>query len=134
MSKAGDLLQVLDEGKASKKMVDAYLTCALWSSNDDDGNPIDDDHDIRDVSRDSRKKAEKDCADFMRKAEKYFDDDDTADDEQIGHDFWLTRNGHGAGFWDRDNLYKNGDDLTKVAEKFGEKYVYVGDDGKVEID
>jgi hypothetical protein len=23
-------------------------------------------------------------------------------DEQIGHDLWLTRCGHGAGFWDRD--------------------------------
>ena len=23
-----------------------------------------------------------------------------AECERIGHDFWLTRNGHGAGFWD----------------------------------
>lgn len=23
------------------------------------------------------------------------------DDEQVAHDFWLTREGHGAGFWDR---------------------------------
>ena len=23
-------------------------------------------------------------------------------DEYAGHDFWLTRNGHGAGFWDGD--------------------------------
>lgn len=22
---------------------------------------------------------------------------------QAGHDFWLTRNGHGAGFWDGDD-------------------------------
>jgi len=25
-------------------------------------------------------------------------------EEQAGRDFWLTRNGHGAGFWDRDAL------------------------------
>lgn len=25
--------------------------------------------------------------------------------EQAGHDFWLTRNGHGAGFWDRPEIY-----------------------------
>ena len=25
--------------------------------------------------------------------------------EQVGHDLWLTRNGHGAGFWDRIELY-----------------------------
>lgn len=24
--------------------------------------------------------------------------------EQMGHDFWLTRNHHGVGFWDRANL------------------------------
>ena len=24
---------------------------------------------------------------------------------QIGHDLWLTRNGHGTGFWDRQDLY-----------------------------
>lgn len=25
--------------------------------------------------------------------------------EQVGHDLWLTRNGHGAGFWDRPEVY-----------------------------
>jgi hypothetical protein len=35
-------------------------------------------------------------------------------DEQIGHDLWLTRCGHGAGFWDR-NL-PNGDKLTEICE------------------
>ncbi len=38
--------------------------------------------------------------------------------EQIGHDFWLTCKGHGAGFWDRPELeYGNiGRQLTKVCE------------------
>ena len=28
---------------------------------------------------------------------------------QVGHDLWLTRNGHGAGFWDRsDDAYGEG--------------------------
>lgn len=26
-------------------------------------------------------------------------------EEQLGHDLWLTRNHHGAGFWDRPELY-----------------------------
>ena len=38
--------------------------------------------------------------------------------EQIGHDFILTRNGHGAGFWDR-GLGEIGDTLTKWAQTFG---------------
>ena len=32
-----------------------------------------------------------------------------------GHDYWLTRNGHGAGYWDRD-LGEVGDKLTKACE------------------
>ena len=37
--------------------------------------------------------------------------------EQIGHDFILTRNGHGAGFWNR-GLGEIGDRLTKWAKTF----------------
>jgi hypothetical protein len=32
-----------------------------------------------------------------------------------GRDYWLTRNGHGAGYWDRD-LGEVGDQLTKASE------------------
>lgn len=35
-----------------------------------------------------------------------------------GHDFWLTRNGHGAGFWDR-GLGALGDRLTAAAKTYG---------------
>ena len=33
--------------------------------------------------------------------------------EQAGHDFWLSRNGHGAGFWDRYLDYKENRDWYK---------------------
>lgn len=49
---------------------------------------------------------------------------------RAGHDFWLTRNGRGAGFWDR-GLGAAGDKLTEACKKFGEFNLYVGDDGKV---
>lgn len=60
-------------------------------------------------------------------------------DEQMGRDFWLTRNGHGAGFWDRDELspvvhgstISLGDALSTVAERFGNCDLYVGDDGEI---
>jgi hypothetical protein len=38
--------------------------------------------------------------------------------EQLGHDFSLTRNHHGAGFWDR-GWGELGEALTEVAESFG---------------
>ena len=46
--------------------------------------------------------------------------------EQAGRDLWLTRNGHGAGFWDRGDTYKDVDSgydfaslLTEAAERLG---------------
>jgi hypothetical protein len=44
--------------------------------------------------------------------------------EQAGHDFWLTRNRHGVGFWDRD-LGTLGELLTEKAHKFGSVGTYV---------
>jgi hypothetical protein len=45
---------------------------------------------------------------------------------RAGSDFWLTRNGHGAGFWDGD-WPGRGDDLTEIAEKFSEVWLYIDD-------
>jgi hypothetical protein len=50
--------------------------------------------------------------------------------EQAGHDFWLTRNRHGAGFWDRGHGAE-GADLTQHAKSFGDCDLYVGDDGGI---
>jgi hypothetical protein len=35
-----------------------------------------------------------------------------------GHDFWLTRNGHGAGFWDR-GFGEIGERLSNLARPYG---------------
>lgn len=48
----------------------------------------------------------------------------------IGHDLWLTRNRHGAGFWDR-GLGEPGQRLTTGAHAMGSCELYVGDDGAV---
>lgn len=45
-------------------------------------------------------------------------------------DFWLTRNGHGCGFWDGD-WPEHGDELTDICCKFSVIDLYVGDDGLV---
>lgn len=57
-------------------------------------------------------------------------------EERAGHDFWLTRNHHGAGFWDRDEIDAGdlGDKLTKIAHSFGDAYLMVGDDGKAYVE
>jgi len=49
---------------------------------------------------------------------------------QTGIDFWLSRNGHGGGFFDR-GLGELGEQLQGAAEAYGVKEVYLGDNGKV---
>lgn len=48
--------------------------------------------------------------------------------ERAGHDFWLTRNHHGAGFWDGDWPEAAGETLTNAAHSYGETDLYKGDD------
>ena len=46
-----------------------------------------------------------------------------------GHDFWLSRNGHGCGFWDRGLVY--GEQLHRYARDMKEVDLYIGDDGQI---
>lgn len=61
---------------------------------------------------------------------------DTWDAGQFGHDFWLTRNGHGTGYWDRyhgpdDPRTAHGQWLTDHCKPYGDVYLYVGTDDRV---
>lgn len=49
-----------------------------------------------------------------------------------GHDLWLTRNGHGAGFWDA-GAGDVGEYLSDMARPMGEQTLYVGDDGRIRL-
>lgn len=100
----------------------AYLECALWSSTeyDDEGNidePLDESYSVDDIHPDSLQMAIDDCESFQ-------DDEQNASDmmgldpTDCGHDFWLTRNGHGAGFWDR-GLGERGERLSKASKVYG---------------
>ena len=82
-----------------------YLIAALWT-NELDENSIDD------VDQDSKETAATIIHKFLKTASPLLTEDWT--DEQIGHDLWLTRGGHGAGFWDR-NL-PNGKELTDICD------------------
>lgn len=101
-----------------------YLETALWSSTecDEDGSmgaPLDEDHDLESFDLESLQSAIKDCRDFQ---ESNADDlkayAAVRDIESAGHDFWLNRNGHGAGFWDR-GLGELGERLSKASKVYG---------------
>lgn len=108
----------------------AYLVTALWSSTDEStpegGEPMDENYTADDIATETLDTMEIECRQFLEMADKYLD----GDYSQAGHDFWLTRNGHGTGFWDGD-WGKDGDKLTTMAKSFGSVNLYVGDDNKI---
>jgi hypothetical protein len=122
----------------------AYIECALWASTDESdergGEPLDQNYGVEDIALESLAEMVADCKDFQES----FGELIAGRLETAGHDFWLTRNGHGAGFWDGDwwepmpsehesaRQYKTvGDFLTAMSKPYGEVNLYVGDDGKV---
>jgi len=108
------------------EFVIAYATSALWSSSDADGEPLDKDHGVDDIAPEAMAIMVADCKAFRELAGDLLVG---LDESQCGHDFWLTRNGHGCGFWDR-GLGELGDKLTKICKEFGEAYPYA-DEGKI---
>jgi len=105
------------------EFIDAYLEAALWaSSTGDDEKPLDDQgFTIHDFTQKAIKEAIKDANEFIRKNRE--DLEAVGDPSQHGHDFWLTRNHHGAGFWDR-GYGEVGERLTKAAHTFSEVNAY----------
>lgn len=110
------------------EFVASYLEAAIWSSTDQSGNPLDRNYDVKDFTPEAIKEAINDCNDFIASAEELLRQH--GDQDQNGHDFWLTRNGHGAGFWDR-GYGKDGEELTALAQTMGERHIIVGGDGKL---
>lgn len=96
----------------------AYVDCLLWSSTDLEGTPLDSIYSPGDISPEGMQEIRNDCKDFLRQAAKLIG---TSSDElsQAGHDFALTRNRHGAGFWDR-GLGDIGRKLTDISHGYGE--------------
>ena len=102
--------------KETDDMVRAYLECAEWCGLSDE------DHEALELavspvwSAESLRQAGEDCSCFL------------ADHASViggrlsmaGHDFWLTRNRHGAGFWDGDWKTEDGRILTDSAHVWGE--------------
>lgn len=105
-----------------------YFNTALWSSVDENGSPLDDKYSLTDLAPETIERAEKDIDAFIATIEKQGLDTSDHKVSQLMHDFWLTRNGHGAGFWDGDYEESLGEALTKLSETFGEIDLYVGDD------
>jgi hypothetical protein len=125
-------------------VLSAYVKCALWAESayatvDDDGKMHHDENadqnfdalnfDINDVTPEALASMREDVESFLTI---------NAGDllgltlTMIGHNFWLTRNHHGTGFWDRD-LGERGDRLTQAAHAYGESNLLLSNDGTIDV-
>lgn len=140
--------------------IDGYIECAMWANlmmykcehgenayecDECDPGEIDPELESADASPgeyddsltdETLATVERDCRDFVA-----FNITDLMacglDSSQCGHDFALTRNRHGAGFWDRKHRGTIEDAaldrLTEASHAYGSQDFIVGYDGKVRV-
>lgn len=129
----------------------AYLEAAEWTDVNQEAREYEDDESyprtkagepvkVRGWSRDAKAQAMAECEAFQQ--------DNAADlaivyaathrngraydESSAGHDYWLTRNGHGVGFWDRferDTPAYDAAERLSAACRYQSRDVYVGDNG-----
>ena len=121
-----------------EEFIAAYIMAALWSSTDDNGEPLDSNYDESDLAPETYETMRADCQEFFTANESAVlcdggptGHDGSSQPEMAGHDFWLTRCGHGAGFWDGNWPEPHAKQLDAAARAFGDVWLYVGDDGKI---
>lgn len=111
-----------------KKAFDAYLDAVRWASSEED---MFTEYSNYDFAKETIEDAANDIKTFIENADGFLEG---LDPEQVGHDLWLTRNGHGTGFWDRRELEsEQKEKLTQLSKEAKQKWDYIGDDGKIHI-
>lgn len=108
--------------------VKSYLVTAAWVT-------CESDTECHTFTDEAKMTACNDCKKFIDKVFAEFSKEDAEDilnkegsDLQhiAAHDFFLTRNHHGVGFWDREDIYgvENAKKLTDISHEFGETDCY----------
>jgi hypothetical protein len=125
------------------RFVEGYVAAMFWTESYDSDPSLCDNYYIKAIHPESMERIRSDCQEFIDRAQNcgLLDQDNhtLATDLKgnvygyAGHDFWLTRNRHGCGFWDGDWTEHAGKALTDLAHSFGESYVYVGDDNLIYV-
>ncbi len=110
-------------------MFDQYVLTALWNSTDDKGRPMDALYTKADIHPDALAIMLEDCQVFLMHQYRYV----KGSYSDAGHDFWLTRNRSGSGFWDGDWPFPQAQRLTQASHQAGESHLYLGDDDHLHI-
>jgi len=134
--KAVDVFSVGDIKASSsvpQQAIDAYKEAVIWTNEEmwkrDDPEAS---FDFSDFSPGALQTIQEDLGKFYSENSEdieMFKKEHGVDDSQVAHSFWLTREGHGAGFIDFDSEYA--DRLSEASGVFGEADAYVGDDGQI---
>lgn len=104
-------------------IVSAYITTALWAGG----------FMAEDLAPELKEQVVSDIRQFLDLCKgRHGDLLRDLDDETIGHNLWLTRNGHGEGFWSR-GFGSTGDVLTELAHSLGEQCWEVSGDRVVKM-
>lgn len=125
---------IYSENPRFNAFVKAYIAAMLWSTSGTDvnGEEFEDLQSFK-LAPETIELVKMDCFKFYEDnfiTLSYLDAKGIHSFELSGHDFWLTRVGHGAGFWDR-GLGIAGEVLTRASKNFGEVYPTIGDDNLI---
>lgn len=124
----------IDQGQRAS-FIQGFLACMLWSTTNEGDASLGDCHGLEDLDEFARQGLVDRCNAFITANAK----DLLAATGQpgytfsrAGHDFMLSSNGHGAGFFDR-GLGQAGDRLQEAANRAPATQAYLGDDGRVHV-
>ena len=104
---------IIEPTQTEQIFIDAYFEAVYFTDGGPD-NPLTD----PELSAYDIRRGTIDCLAFFAANGYMISADDIG---HAGHDFWLTRNGHGTGFWDHEDIYSeySAKKLTANAEAFG---------------
>lgn len=122
-------------------VLNGFVTCGLWLSHteedDDRGENLDEFAEMQDITPHAMQEMREECIEFVRynladllACAPVHDRGEWSYSEQVGHDLWLTRGRHGAGFWDR-GYGDAGDRLSEACRPYGEPNLWADENGQV---
>jgi len=121
----------------------AFVNALLFTETDESdpetgGDPLDVNYDMCDLDDTSLAVLCVQCSEFWKMAgesvRESYHNGAAALPALAGHDFVMSRNGHGCGFWDGDwTPEETADFLDQCARAFGEIEAYVGDDRAIHV-
>jgi hypothetical protein len=107
-----------------------FVNAALWSSTNDEDEPLEDEYDFDDIPKEELEKLRGGIKKFIEDNEELLQKYNITD-QAVGHDLFLDSQGHGVGFWDRGYDKADGDELSESASKIFASDSPYAQDGKV---